>query len=104
MRVLLKGALGAAADVEGRRDPHPFGSLHRTSPLPALAEKRNPAFAIVRIANPLALRRMSLGMMEAKLLNIWVALLHSLGRLDGSGDETGMINGVYPDADATQMR
>lgn len=62
-----------------------------TSPLPALAEKRKPALAIVRMAKPFAPRRISWGMMEANELKIWVAFAHSLGKDDGMGDETGML-------------
>lgn len=74
-------------------DQLPFASLTMTNPLPALAEKRNPAFAIVRMAKPFAPRRISCGMIEAKELKVWVAFAHSLGRDWGMGDETGMVGG-----------
>jgi len=40
---------------------HPSGNLATTIPLPARAEKRNPALNTVKIANPLAFSRMDLG-------------------------------------------
>lgn len=62
-----------------------------TNPVPALAEKRKPAFAMVSMANPFALLRISCGMMEAKELKICVALTHSRGSEVGMGDCTGMM-------------
>lgn len=51
-------------------DLPPLASFTITNPVPALAENRKPAFAIVRIAKPFALLRISGGMMEAKELKI----------------------------------
>ena len=42
-------------------DVHPSGSLATTIPLPARAEKRNPALNTVKIAKPLAFSRMLRG-------------------------------------------